>query len=160
MNIFIVDEDPCVAARALCNKHICKMIVESAQLMSAAYPRGSTRYAHTHVNHPCALWARQSLSNFKWLMLHSLEMCEEYTRRYHRTHKTESVIYEMLDALPNIPDVGLTPFARAIKEPWKTQTMNLPIVEAYRQFYIGDKAKFAKWAPHAQPPRWWPYEEN
>ena len=37
MNIFILDEDPVIAARMLCDRHIPKMIVESAQMLSTAH---------------------------------------------------------------------------------------------------------------------------
>jgi hypothetical protein len=154
MNIFVTNEDPILAARDQCNKHVVKMILESAQLLVTAFPRGTTRYKHTHVNHPCATWTRASMSNYVWLLRHACELCNEYTRRFGKVHKTEDVIASL--GVPDIEDVGLTPFARAIKEPWKTQTVNMPIVEAYRTFYIGDKARFAKWAPRTIAPSWWP----
>lgn len=37
MNIFHLDRDPVVAARMMCDKHVVKMIVEYAQLMSTAH---------------------------------------------------------------------------------------------------------------------------
>jgi hypothetical protein len=157
MNIFILNEDPMLAARDQCNKHVVKMLLESAQLLVTAFPPGTTRYKHTHVNHPCATWVRASLSNYEWLLKHACELCNEYTRRFGKVHKTERIIAELGE--PDLPDIGLTPFARAIKEPWKTQTSHMPIVEAYRVFYIGDKARFAKWQPRATAPAWWPYEE-
>jgi hypothetical protein len=160
MNVFILDTDPVVAAQQQCNKHVVKMILESAQLLVTAFPPGTTPYKHTHFNHPCGKWMRSSVHNFKWLLVHGVALCEEYTKRYGKTHKTESVIYDMLDANPDLPDIGLTPFVRAIKEPWKTQTMHMSITEAYRQYYIGDKARFARWAPRAVAPEWWPFKEE
>lgn len=159
MNIFVLDSDPQVAASYLCNKHVVKMVTETAQLLSTCYPRGVIRYKHTHVNHPCAAWARASLANFRWLLAHGLWIAEEYAVRYGRDHASAEVIESCLGQDPAIPDVGLTPFARAIKEPWKAQTSSLPIVEAYRAYYVGDKARFARWAPHARPPAWWPDQE-
>lgn len=159
MNIFVLDNDPTIAAQHQCNKHVVKMVTESAQLLSTCFPRGTLRFKYTHINHPCAVWARSSLSNFKWLVVHAIALSDEYTRRYGRIHASSDVIDACLDLVPNIPDVGLTPFARAIKQPWKDQTLHMPIVEAYRHYYIGDKARFAKWAPRAQPPAWWPLKE-
>ena len=160
MNIFIIDTDPIIAAQQQCNKHVVKMVVESAQLLVTAFPAGTMGYKHTHFNHRCARWMRESQQNFRWLLAHAVALCEEYTKRYDRTHKTEGIIDNMLDVKPDLPDIGLTPFARAIKEPWKTMTMNMPIVEAYRHYYIGDKARFAKWAPRASAPLWWPFKEE
>ena len=37
MNIFFIDRDPVLAARYHCDKHVPKMIVEYAQLMSTAH---------------------------------------------------------------------------------------------------------------------------
>ena len=154
MNVFILDEDPIQAARDQCNKHVVKMILESAQLLVTAFPKGTTVYKHTHFNHPCGKWMRQSLSNYGWLLSHAIELCAEYTRRYDRAHKTEDVILSL--DVPDLPDVGLTPFARAIKEPWKSQSAHMSIVDAYRHYYINDKARFARWAPRTSAPAWWP----
>ena len=41
MNIFVVEENPVDAARALCDKHVVKMVLESVQLLSTvAQARG------------------------------------------------------------------------------------------------------------------------
>ncbi len=154
MNIFVLDNDPVQAARDQCNKHVVKMILESAQLLVTAFPNGTTRYRHTHFNHPCGKWVRSSLSNYDWLLAHAMELCAEYTRRYGKVHKTQAIIHSL--KTPSLPNIGQTPFVRAIKEPWKTQTMNVPIVDAYRAYYLGDKVRFAKWAPRASAPVWWP----
>ena len=37
MNIFVLHQDPVVAAQMQCNKHVVKMIVESAQMLSTAH---------------------------------------------------------------------------------------------------------------------------
>lgn len=159
MNIFVVDLDPAQAAHDLCNRHVCKMVIETAQLLATCYPLGTLRYKHTHVNHPCAVWARASLSNFRWLLAHGLWIAEEYAARYGRDHASAEVIESCLGLTPAIQDVGLTPFARAIKEPWKTQTACLSVVDAYRAYYLGDKARFARWSPRAVAPSWWPDQE-
>ncbi len=159
MNIFVTDTDARIAAINLCNRHVCKMALETAQLLATCYPPGTLEYKHTHVNHPCAVWARTSLSNFRWLLAHGLWIAEEYAVRYRRDHASAVVIEACVDLVPDIPDIGLTPFARAIKEPWKSQTAHLSITEAYRTFYVGDKARFARWAPHSHAPAWWPDQE-
>lgn len=157
MNIFVLDRDPGEAARALCAKHICKMVVETAQLLCTAHPKEVAPYRHTHFNHPCAKWTRASLANYEWLVEHGLEMCAEYTRRYGKVHKTQEIIEWCRDEIPNIPDVGMTPFAIAIKDPMYHDSD--PVI-SYRAYYIGDKSRFAKWAPRAKPPTWWPFEED
>jgi hypothetical protein len=157
MNIFCVDEDPITAAKALCNKHIVKMIVESAQLLCNAHIPGAAPYKHTHVHHPCSLWTSASIQNYEWLCLHALTLCEEYTKRYEKQHKTEDVVIWCAENVPVwIPNIGLTPFARAIKEPYKTQSRDMDIISAYRHYYIHDKMRFATWSPRAVAPSWWP----
>ena len=37
MNIFILDDDPIKAAQLQCDKHVVKIIVESAQMLSTAH---------------------------------------------------------------------------------------------------------------------------
>lgn len=157
MNVFAVDLDPQVAASMLCNQHVVKMITETGQLLATCFPPGTLRFKHSHVNHPCAVWARSSLANYRWLLAHGLWLAEEYSIRYFgRIHGSLDVLEACVELAPALPDIGLTPFARAIKEPWKAQTAHLSVVEAYRAYYVGDKARFARWAPRAVPPEWWP----
>ena len=63
MNIFFVQLCAAAAARDLCDKHIVKMILETAQLLSCAFwclaPQTTLQlYRKTHVNHPSAVWTR------------------------------------------------------------------------------------------------------
>ena len=37
MNLFILDKDPVKAAQLQCDKHVVKMIVESAQMLSTVH---------------------------------------------------------------------------------------------------------------------------
>ena len=37
MNIFYLDKNPVVAAQMQCDKHVVKMILESAQMLSTAH---------------------------------------------------------------------------------------------------------------------------
>ena len=152
MNIFIVDLDPKIAARSLCDKHVVKMILESAQLLChVGHKFGPLSppyrdFPKTYHHHPCTLWTAKSLANYNWLCEHALELCNEYTARYGKIHKTQSVIEWCCKNKPNIPDIGLTPFAIAIKVKLYSNLIvpNDP-VQTYRNYYIADKAKFAKW---------------
>lgn len=157
MNIFVLSADPVEAAQAQCNKHVVKMIVETAQLLSSAHPGETAPYRHTHVNHPCAKWTRASLDNYRWLARHGVALCAEYTRRYDKLHKTQSVLEWLSWNLPELPVLEMTPFVIAIKDPtyWRSD-----VIEAYRAYYIGEKKRFARWAPRAAPPLWWPFEET
>ena len=92
MNIFYLHKDPEISAKMHCDKHVVKMIIEYAQLMSTAHRildgdeyEGRTKigrrirrwkhpnknientiYKASHINHPSAVWARESVANYIW----------------------------------------------------------------------------------------------
>ena len=160
MNIFYIDSDPNTAARAMTDKHCVKMILESAQLLSTAHrvldgtpttrfsKSGARlkRYDHpwpiykaTHINHPSAVWVRESASNYEWLYSHFLALCVEYTRRYDKVHKSFRELSEYLSQLPaNIPHIGPTPVKLAITD--KKWHRDCPVA-SYRAYYVGEKLK-------------------
>lgn len=109
MNIFALDEVPEQAAVWHCDAHVIKMILETAQLLSSAHhainPNNTYPiYRPTHTNHPCAVWTRKSKANYVWLTQLGLALCDEYTFRYDKIHKTQSVL-EWLEV--NVPIIGL-----------------------------------------------------
>ena len=149
MNIFVLDNNPHVAAMYACDKHVVKMILESAQMLCSVQPEGTAPYKRSFYNHPCTKWVRASSANYDWLIEHARALCTEYTRRYGKVHKSEKVI-DWCDAnRPELPDVGLTPFAQAMPEDYK----NEDAVEAYRTYYRNDKRRFATWKD-VDPPTW------
>lgn len=138
----------------LCDKHIVKMILETAQMLcTVAHANGhvDTPYRPTHKNHPCTKWVNESKANWDWLVEHGEEMCREYTRRYGRDHKSRLVIEwcKTSKAAPT-KSIGLTPFAQAMPEQYKQDEA----VEAYREYYRGEKATIAKWG-YSNTPDWW-----
>ena len=153
MNIFILDPDPEVAARQQCDKHVVKMILESAQLMAAAciLNGAESPYKMTHQNHPCSIWARQTRDNYDWLLLHHMAMLDEYTMRYGKTHKTGEYLGYWLNGSKAIPQGELTEFAQAMPD-----ELRVPgdAVAAYRSYYLRDKAAFATWK-NGNIPDWW-----
>ena len=151
MNIFVLDSDPTIAAQMQCDKHVVKMVTETAQLLCNCYPENSVPYKRTHYNHPCSIWARTSLSNFLWLAEHGDALGIEYTFRYGKFHKAHSVITDLGKSLPNLPKIGLTPFVQCVPDSCKN-----PVgVHAYRAFYKERKAYFAKWNKGRNAPDWW-----
>ena len=153
MNIFILDRDPKIAATMLCDKHVVKMIVETAQMLCTVASKlgHDVPYRPTHSKHPCTIWVGESVSNWNWLIDHGLAMCEEYTHRYNRIHKTQAIIEYCRDS--NIGperDMGLTAFRLAMPGQYKCDDP----VKSYRAYYIGEKSRFAKWK--TSQPAWWP----
>ena len=99
MNIFFVATCCNQAARAQCDKHVIKMLLEAVQLMyTAHHVEGTfderhdcphTPYRKTHQNHPMAQWARSCVQNYRWLHGHACALADEYTRRFGRVHGCE-----------------------------------------------------------------------
>ncbi len=168
MNIFVLDKNPTTAAEYMCDKHIVKMILESCQLLSTTHrvldgkkverqTKNGRRYTYymledsrvdsyiyksTMINHPCTIWTRQSTRNYDWLCKHTLALCEQYTKRYGKTH----VSTQLAEWLFRHPPTGLkidslTPFAQAMPDQYKHQDA----IKAYRDYYIFEKSRFAKW---------------
>lgn len=156
MNIFVLHQQPALAAQMLCDKHVVKMIVESAQIMAACHHQAGTpvHYRATHQHHPCTLWAGASAHNYAWLLAHAKAMCHEYTHRYGRIHKTEQYIVGELHHLPKgIAVTERTPFAQAMPDEYRCEDA----VRAYRTYYLKDKAHFAKWT-NRDVPAWFEYQ--
>lgn len=172
MNIFVVNTDPYTAAYDLCDKHIVKMIVESTQMLSIAHrvldgtpstrttKSGRTVKHWTHpkwenelclpamVHHPCTKWAMQTLSNYNWLWQHTDGMLEQYTFRYDKIHSMTDLVRTRLIYAPTNINIGdLTPFAQAMP----VQYQSNDAVVSYRNYYIGEKKKFATWRKTLQP---------
>jgi len=155
MNIFYVDSDPKKAAESLCDKHVVKMILETAQLLCTAISISNnveTPYKATHKNHPCAIWARESLANFFWLYTHGIALCKEYTARYNKIHKSESIIEwcgSQIQALKAKSSSFTTP-PLCMPDQYKTSNP----VESYRKYYILDKMQNIKCEWKRNKPSW------
>lgn len=152
MNIFVLDTDPKVAAKMMCDKHVVKMIVESAQMLSTIREANGCKapYKPTHAKHPCTVWAGKTKQNYQWLYDHGIALCSEYTNRYSRTHKCEEYFHVFFKDIPsNLPETGLTSFAQAMPSQYKQDNA----VDAYRLYYISDKYRFAKWK-NSETPDW------
>ena len=143
MNIFFLDFDTQKCSQYHCDKHVVKMILETAQLLcSTHWVIGSEApYKLSHKNHPCSIWVRESLSNYLYLCDLGLELCKEYTYRYGKRHKSQDVIEWCLTNKPNISDTEFTEPPKAMPDEYKVNN----VVESYRNYYIGAKKDFAKW---------------
>ena len=111
MNIFRVHDNPRIAAMHLCDKHVVKMILETAQVLSAAHHTAESRhmdkvYKVTHKNHPCTRWVRESKDNYLWTLEH-LKVYYESIRIGTQRHKSGALL-PYLSQVPNLPDVGQT----------------------------------------------------
>lgn len=138
-----------------CDKHVCKMIIETAQMMStihARYGRDNPPYKPTHAHHPSTVWAGDNQLHYNWLRVLGLQLCREYTARYGKIHKTEVIIKCLWKAPSDMPLLEWQDPPQCMDETYKKDNT----IEAYRNYYIMAKAKFAKWAHTTKPPAWWP----
>jgi len=152
MNIFFLDESPTLSAKYHVDKHVVKMILETAQLLCGVHhatdqATDQVPYKLSHKNHPCAIWARESLSNYLYLCELGLELGKEYTYRYGKRHKSIEVIEWCIVNKPNIPDIGFTKPAMAMPDEFKTDS----VVESYRNYYMGAKISLASWKNREKP---------
>ena len=177
MNIFYLDHDVTKCAEMHNDKHVVKMILEYAQLLSTAHRildgvpqrlrrantgrqyttyslpdhRDGVLYGATHVNHPSAVWVRESAFHYIWLQELLVALCKEYTHRYGKVHKVEaSGLMDALKELPNNIDrsyefVGPTP---AMPDDVKIPGDSLA---SYRNYYVKNKTHLAKWKNRPKP---------
>lgn len=151
MNIFYLDANLYECAKAHVDSHVIKGILEYAQLLSTAQIRNGIegKYRATHLNHPSNVWARASLDNYQWLGKLAKELCKEYTYRYGKIHKTESIIDYCISNPPKIPSIGFTTFPLCMPDPYK---LDCPIL-SYRQYYNKDKVHLFSWK-NREIPHW------
>lgn len=175
MNIFYISDNPVQAAQWMVDKHVVKMILESAQLLSTAHrlldgemlvsksktgrnvkrytlpdARDAIIYQATHVNHPSAVWCRQSVENYNWLVDHFMALLEEYTYRYGKIHKCTEIAYELSSPPYNLRDWEMTKMPSAMADEYKISED--PIVN-YRNYYKFGKSSMHKWT-NREPPNW------
>ena len=154
MNIFVLDEDPYASARMMCDKHIPKMVVESAQMMASALRRhgatdedmpltkSGTPYKGGYQHHPCTVWAGETQDNFDWLADHAYKLLCEYWDRFGKEHACTIPIMHMYNMELDLPEGELTPFALAMPEEFRTWDGDVLThsysgfaVKAYRDYY-------------------------
>ena len=152
MNIFVLDWDVKKCAMYHNDKHVVKMILETAQLLCGVHhmtesPSENVPYKLSHKNHPCSIWARESMDNYLWLCELGMELCAEYTFRYGKRHKSQQVIEWCIDNRPNIPEEGFTVPAKAMPDQYKVED----VVQSYRNYYLGEKKSFSNWKNRSVP---------
>lgn len=148
MNIFILSLNPYLCALYHCDKHVVKMILETAQMLCTCHHLccinpSQKLYKKAFQNHPCTIWARKTKGNYIWLYLLFIYLCKEYTYRYNKIHTCEKKLIKILNYIPeNIPCGNITQFAQAMPDDVK---YNKNSIIAYRNYYIKYKYPFCKW---------------
>ena len=175
MNVFYLSNNPRVCAEYHCDKHVLKMIIEYAQILSTTHrivdgsamegrtktgrrktvyslsdTRDSNVYLATHINHPSTVWVRQSAKNYDWLYVMWSELLSEYTNRYGKQHACEKLIPH-LKQLPNNINTSMV-FTEP--PPAMPDYCKIPgdAISSYRNYYIKEKSRFATWK--TKQPEW------
>ena len=143
MNIFFIDKDPKVAAEYLCDKHVPKMLLETAQMLSTAlhqYTMGISTgiYKEAYPKHPMTIWVSKSRENFAWALDHARSIAKEYTYRYDKEHKSASVIDAIVDNdyKRDIPSSSFTEPPQCMPDEYKVEGDS---VSAYWNYYEAEK---------------------
>ena len=155
MNIFYLDRNPIIAAQMMCDKHVVKMILESAQMLSTAHrvldgdehADNVGMYKMTHKNHPSTIWVRANSENYDWLQEHMEALITEYTHRYGKRHATERLIHSLWEHPKNITHDDFTDPPQCMPDYCKGDDA----VSAYLNYYIMEKSDFATWKRRDKP---------
>ena len=172
MNIFYLHNDPKTCAEMHVDKHVVKMIIEYAQLLSTAHrvldghevigvsktgrkakrwllpdQREDISYKATHITHPSAVWTRQSKENYEWLYRLWVACLEEYTYRYGKIHSCNRLVDTLCNYPNNIKSTKFTPPTPAMPDEFKVSD----IMQSYRNYYNGAKTRMFKWKLRETP---------
>ncbi len=159
MNIFFLNRDIVKCAQAHCDKHVNKMILESAQLLAAAIHMADPElakevpdlYRLTHKNHPDAVWVRSSINHYLYLMDLMDALNDEANYRYGGGKVHLSLDKAKSWPFPSLPDVPWQDPPKCVHDDFK----GIPdAVDAYRAYYLRDKRPIATWTKR-EPPDWW-----
>ena len=160
MNIFYLDKCPDKAARLQYNKHVVKMILESAQMLCTAHHCYGDKdqvenvpYKQAHLNHPSTIWTRRSKSTYMWLYNHMIALGDEYKKRYGKTHLSITKCKDFLAIPPrHIQGDDWCQPPQAMPDEYKTDCS----IQAYWNYYIGEKhvvVNHNKEKPYEQRPQ-------
>jgi len=134
VNIFVLDKDPVIAAKMSCDKHIVKMILESAQMLCTAkrvadgelymaktkngrdikrwrLPNSNEEaviYKAGWLGHPSTKWVMESAYNYTWLFKHFKALNEEFMERFPKNKPLGHKSFQLLGDILKDPPVNAT----------------------------------------------------
>ena len=147
MNIFHLDKNPKICAEYHCDRHVVKMILETAQMLSTSYRKkfgdNDDLYKTAYPKHPMTIWVGDSGDNFFWSIQLLDQLLYQYTVRYKKVHKTIK-ISNLLHSKHKLWHTWKTKFTRpplCMPDEYKSDDY----IQSYRNYYIGDKKRFARY---------------
>jgi len=166
MNLFILSLLQKEIASFMMDKHVSKILLEAVQMLCTAKrvldlddETNERIYKLAHKNHPVTIWCRKSRENFLWVIDLVEELHNEWRFRYghpetkfHKAYLVSLILKENVPSPDKFEESGLTPFALAMPEQYKT---NDPVV-SYRNYYMSDeKQRIATWKKKREQPEWY-----
>jgi len=119
--------------------------------------RESTLYKAAHMKHPCTLWAMETLGNYKWAVQMFIALCDEYTHRYGKDHKSESLVPWLMIPPDKInPSLELTPMPLAMGANPECIDHH-DVIGSYRKFYQTKQHRFKMVWSKRPVPDWFQY---
>lgn len=166
MNLFILSLIQKEIAEAMMDKHVSKILLEAVQMLCTAKhlvdPDDEVNqclYKIAHKNHPVTIWCRKSRANFLWTLDLIDELHEEWIYRFghpetkiHKSYWIASVLRDRIPPSEMFEEEGLTPFALAMPDKYKTEDA----IESYRNYYMSqEKQRIASWKKKRPKPDWY-----
>jgi hypothetical protein len=166
MNLFILSLFQREIAQFMMDKHVSKILLEAVQMLCSAKrildPDDEVNekiYKLAHKNHPVTIWCRKSKANFIWTLELIEELHKEWRFRYghpetkfHKSYLMAVILRENLPTDDKFEEIGLTPFALAMPNEYKSYDP----VKAYRNYYMSEeKQKIASWKKGRERPEWY-----
>lgn len=165
MNLFILSLLQWEIAQSMMDKHVSKILLEAVQMLCTGKrvldPDDDLDgfYKMAHKNHPVTIWCRKSKANFIWTLDLVEELHKEWRFRYghpeSKIHKSYLVAIKLRENMPSddkFEEEGLTPFALAMPDEYKTDDP----VESYRNYYMSEeKQRIATWKKKREKPEWY-----
>lgn len=180
-NVLYLDDDPEVAAKLHCDRHVGKMIMVTSQILSTVWhgqeleqlqldwgppvkgvPFGELKCMYStlcgtticrprHQAHPSVQWAALYGGNYAWLYRLGLALLAEFTYRFERIHSHTALI-RFLELMP--------PALEDTADKWCDAPAVVPVEfildgvnESYQNYYIKEKTVPLQYT-RRKPPRW------
>jgi hypothetical protein len=160
VNFFYLDKDPEKCAEYYCDKHICKIPIEIAQILSKIHHELKTGIDYNKIyknsivvkdNIGPYVWAKESYENYVWTTKLGLALINQYKLRYNKTeHKTEKILQLLCLVPKDLPKIGITKFRGTNKYDMFQYISNDPIICA-RYNYAEMKCNNDKWTKFSKP---------
>jgi hypothetical protein len=167
MNLFILSLIQREIAQYMMDKHISKILLEAVQMLSSAKrildpddtEVNDSIYKLAHKNHPVTIWCRKSKANYIWVLDLIEELHNEWRFRYghpatkiHKSYLIAIILRENIPTEDRFEISGLTPFALAMPEEYKSDDAVL----SYRRYYMSEeKKRIASWNKRREKPDWY-----